>query len=171
MVLDKLRSLAESATAGYAPDEKLPLGTYAGMTGLFLAAFGGSLAGMRLAGKELPERVPPTDVVLLGLATHKLSRILAKDKITSFVRAPFTRYDGPAGQGEITEDPRGEGLQLALGELLGCPYCLAQWVAAGLVVAFLAAPRLTRLIASVYAAQTLSDFMQLVYLLAKESGS
>ena len=107
--------------------------------------------------------------MLVGLATHKLSRVLAKDKVTSFVRAPFTRYTGPAGQGELTEDPRGEGLQRAIGELLGCPYCLAQWVAAGLVVALLATPRLTRLIASVYAAQTMSDFMQLIYLAAKES--
>jgi hypothetical protein len=169
MVLNRLSAWAASVTAGYSPQQELPLATYAGMTGVFMAAFGGSLWGIRLAGTELPERLPVADVVLVGLATHKLSRVIAKDKVTSFLRAPFTRYAGPAGQGELAEDPRGEGLQLAIGELLGCPYCLAQWVAAALVVALLAAPRLTRLVASVYAAQTLSDFMQLVYLVAKES--
>ena len=169
MLVNRLRALAASASAGYSPQRELPLSTYAGMTAVFVAAFGGSLWGIRLAGKEVPERLAVADVVLVGLATHKLSRVLAKDKVTSFVRAPFTRYTGPAGQGELTEDPRGEGLQRAIGELLGCPYCLAQWVAAGLVVALLATPRLTRLIASVYAAQTMSDFMQLIYLAAKES--
>jgi hypothetical protein len=169
MVVHKLRSLAEAATAGYSPQQELPLATYAGMTGVFLAGFGGSLLVIRLAGKELPERIAAADLVLLGLATHKLSRVVAKDKVTSFLRAPFTRFAGPAGQGELAEEPRGEGVQLAVGELLACPYCLAQWVAASFVVALLAAPRLTRLIASIYAAQTMSDFMQLVYLLAKES--
>ena len=169
MMFNRIGEWAAAANAGYSPEQDRPLATYAAMTGAFVAAFGGSLWGIRLAGKELPERLVLADVVLVGLATHKLSRVIAKDKVTSFVRAPFTRYAGAAGQGEVAEEPRGEGLQRAIGELLRCPYCLAQWVTTALVVALLATPRLTRLVASVYAAQTLSDFMQLVYLVAKES--
>ena len=63
------------------------------------------------------------DLLLVGIATHKLSRLLAKDKVTSFIRAPFTRYQEPSGQGEVEEEPYGHGLHLAVGELLVCPYC------------------------------------------------
>jgi hypothetical protein len=154
--------------AGYSPHEHRPLATYAGLTGAFLAAAGGSLGAVRASGRELPERLAVGDLVLLGIATHKLSRVIAKDKVTSFLRAPFTRFVEPSGQGEVSEQPRGEGLRLAVGELLVCPYCLAQWVAAGLTVGLLASPRGTRLVASVYTAQTLGDFLQLAYLAAEE---
>ncbi len=48
------------------------------------------------ADRPLPERVSPGDILLLGVATHKLSRLLAKDWVTSFYRAPFTEYQGSA---------------------------------------------------------------------------
>jgi hypothetical protein len=169
MALRMLRDGAAGIAADYSPEEERPLGTYATLTGVFLGAFASALAATRVAGKELPERFATADVVLLGLATHKLSRVISKDKVTSFARAPFTRFKGAAGQGEVSEEPRGDGMRLAIGELLGCPYCLAQWVAAGFALALVVAPLLTRLIASIYAAQTLSDFLQLLYLLAKEN--
>lgn len=46
----------------------------------------------RAAGRPLPERLSAQDVVLAGVATHKLSRLIAKDNVTSFLRAPFTRF-------------------------------------------------------------------------------
>jgi hypothetical protein len=158
----------QSTLAGYSPHEHRPLTEYAGLTGIFLAVYGGSLVALRRSGEKLPERLDVRDLVLLGVATHKLSRLLAKDKVTSFLRAPFTRFQESSGQGEVSEQPRGEGLQLAVGELLVCPYCLAQWVAAGLSLSLIAAPQATRLIASVYTTQTLADFLQLAYLAAEE---
>lgn len=64
--------------------------------------------------------------------------------------------------------PRGSGLRLATGELLVCPYCIGQWVASGFGVGLVAAPRLTRLIALIYSAEAVSDFLQLGYLAAEE---
>ena len=107
MMFHRIGAWAAAANAGYSPERDRPLATYAAMTGVFVAAFGGSLWGIRLAGKELPERLALADVVLVGIATHKLSRVIAKDRVTSFVRAPFTRYAGAAGEGELAEDPRG----------------------------------------------------------------
>jgi hypothetical protein len=157
------------AVAGYAPPhEHRPLGAYTGMTAAFGALFGGSLAAFRASGRELPERLSPGDLLLAGVATHKVSRLLAKDKVTSFIRAPFTRFQEPAGHGELEEAPRGTGLRYATGELLVCPYCVAQWVAAGFAVGLVAAPRTTRLVAGVYAVQTLSDFLQLAYKAAED---
>jgi len=101
--------------------------------------------------------------VLVGVASHKLSRLISKDRVTSFVRAPFTEFEQSAGHGEVDEKPRGRGLRRSLGELLICPYCLAQWVTAGFAVGLVYAPRATRLVATVYTAEAISDFLQLAY--------
>jgi hypothetical protein len=58
------------------------------------------------------------DIVLLGVATHKVSRLLAKDWVTAPIRARFTEYQGEAGVGEVIESPRGQGMQQAMGTLI-----------------------------------------------------
>jgi hypothetical protein len=163
-----MASVTSKLEAGYAPDEHRPLGAYAGLAAVFAAALGGSLVALRASGRELPERLAAADLALAGIATHKLTRLLSKDKVTAFLRAPFTRYQEPAGQGEVEEVPRGTGLRLAVGELLVCPYCLAQWVAGGFAVGFATAPRTTRFIAGMYTAETVSDFLQLAYKAAED---
>ncbi len=157
------------ATHGYAPaHEHRPLPAYAVLTAAFGATFGGSLlAAYRHAG-GFPERVEVRDVALIGIATHKVTRLIAKDRVTSFVRAPFAEYQDRAGHGEIEEKARGRGLRLATGELLICPYCLAQWVVGGFAVGMVAAPRLTRLLAAMWSAEALSDFAQFAYHAAEE---
>jgi hypothetical protein len=148
-----------------------PLRGYSVLSGVFLTAFAGSLLGLRRAGHELPERYSVLDVVTAGVATHKLSRRVTKDKVTGGLRAPFTKNPEPVGHGEVEEEPRGTGLQLAVGELLVCPYCVGNWIAAGFGVGMVAAPRFTRLIAYIYTAETLSDFLQLGYVAAEKRAS
>ena len=142
-------------------DQHRPLAGYAVLSGAFGAALAGALLAARASGRPLPERLATQDVLLAGVATHKLSRLIAKDKVTSFLRAPFTRYQESAGHDEIEEEPRGQGLRLATGELLVCPYCLAQWLAAGFTVGYVHAPRLTRLLAGMWTAHAVADFVQL----------
>src|SRR5207244_11720732 len=112
---------------------------------------------------DRPERCPPVDLVLLGVATHKYSRLLAKDRVTSFLRAPFVRYEGEAGPSELSEAPRGQGLRRAVGELVNCPFCLGMWVASGLGLGFVAAPRVTRFVAGVGTALAVADFLHLAH--------
>ena len=50
-------------------------------------------------------------------------------------------------------------MQRAIGDLLTCPFCLGPWVAAGLAVGFVFKPRATRIVAGVFAAATVSDFL------------
>jgi hypothetical protein len=69
----------------------------------------GSFAAIRASGRELPERPSAADIALAGIATHKVTRLIAKDRVTSFIRAPFTRYQEPAGHGELEEAARGTG--------------------------------------------------------------
>src|SRR4051812_11692693 len=94
--------------AGHA-DQYRPLGAYAGLVAAFNLGVAGFVAAAERQGR-LPERYPPADLGLMAVATYKLSRLVAKDRVTSGVRAPFTRYQGDAGHGEVDEAARGRGL-------------------------------------------------------------
>lgn len=150
------------------PGDERPLGPYAVLAAGYGTGALAILAALRRRGHELPERFPAGDVILVGIATHKISRLLAKDKVTAFLRAPFTTYEGASGHGEVEEQPCGHGARLAVGELLVCPYCLAQWVATGLTLGLVGAPRVTRLVSTVFVAHTVSDFLQAAYRAAEE---
>lgn len=147
---------------GPAPEE-VPLRNHAALVAVFTVAFAGGLASARRAGVPLPERVPARDVILLGVATHKLSRLLTKERVTAFARAPFTEHQRRTGHGEVDERPRGRGMRRAIGELLTCPFCLGQWIAGGFTLLFLRAPRLARLVAVMFTVVTISDTLQIAY--------
>ncbi|GGX73619.1 DUF1360 domain-containing protein [Streptomyces minutiscleroticus] len=147
------------STDDYNPDGDVPLGGYAALATTFAAAAGLAAVALRARKKALPDRVPPWDVLLLGVSTYKLSRLLAKDKITSFVRAPFTRREEDTTAGEVSDEPRGEGLRLAVGDLVACPFCVSAWMAGSLTAGYAFAPRATRLVASGLTAMTLSDWL------------
>ncbi|HEY3759141.1 MAG TPA: DUF1360 domain-containing protein [Solirubrobacteraceae bacterium] len=152
-----------SIFAGYAPSEKPPLAGYATLIGIFTSMVGALSWGAGRTGRRLPERIPAGDLVLLAAATHKASRLIAKDRVTSVLRAPFTSLEGEGGPGEVEEQARGSGLRLAIGELLICPYCLGLWVATGFAAGLVLAPRPTRWIASVLSGVFAADVLQIVY--------
>jgi hypothetical protein len=156
---------------GYAPaEEKRPLGGYLVLTVLFQGLVALAVVLLRRSGRALPERYPLSDALLVGAATHKLARLVAKDKVTSFARAPFTEYQGTGGPSEVEEAPRGAGLRYATGELLVCPYCLGLWISTGFGIGLASAPRATRLVALVLSSLGISDFLQIAYKAAEEKG-
>jgi Protein of unknown function (DUF1360) len=137
-----------------------PLGSYAALMGVFGALFGGLLLVSR---DRLPRRFRFGDLVLGGIATHKISRLLAKDKVTQPLRAPFTKNPEEAGPSEVSEEPAGSGPRLAIGELVSCPYCLGMWVGSAFLYGLALAPRVTRFVASVFTVHALADFLQIGY--------
>jgi hypothetical protein len=155
--------------AGHSPDQERPLGGYAALMAIFAAVVGGFSAWVRRSGRELPERPSPGDLALVTVATHKASRLLAKDRVTSTVRAPFTEFEDDAGAGEVSEKARGRGLRRAVGELVICPYCLGLWVAAVFAAGLVVAPRPTRWAAGALAAVFGSDVLQIVYKNAEDA--
>ena len=156
-----------SLVEDYAPGGDRPLGGYAVLMGLYGAAVTAGAVALRRRNRPLPD-LRALDVVLTGVATHKLSRRMSKDSVTSPLRAPFTRYEGVAGAAELQERVRGQGLRKAVGELISCPFCLSQWVATAFMFGLLAAPRATRWTASVFASLALADFLQFAYAWAEQ---
>jgi hypothetical protein len=170
MSVDALTQEARQAFESYAePEARPPFRTYAAFATVFNTGFAGALLAARRSGR-LPERIENQDVILIGIASHKLSRLLAKDKVTAFLRASFTEYQGRGGPAEVEERARGEGVRRAFGELLICPYCLGLWTSGAFHVGLLFAPRTTRVVASTMAALTLSDFLQIGYKAAEDRG-
>jgi hypothetical protein len=155
--------------AGDALDGERPLRGYAVLMSVFATLAGAFSLWLRSSGRKLPERVDPGDLAVLTVATHKASRLLTKDKVTSTVRAPFTRFQGNEGAGEVSEAARGTGVRRAVGELLVCPYCVAMWIAAGFAAGLVVAPRATRLAASVLTILFGSDLLQIAYRKAEDT--
>jgi hypothetical protein len=132
-------------TEGSPPER--PLGSYGLLVATFLALSGVFAAWLARSGRPVPDDVDLTDLALVSIATHKASRLLTKDRVTSVLRAPFTRPQGDEGAGEVEEAARGRGLRRAIGELLVCPYCVGMWIAGALTAGRLVAPRFTRQVA------------------------
>src|SRR2546430_17191683 len=147
-------------------DEQL-LAEYATMLGFYVASVA-VLTGLAKEQRRLPRRFGLLDLALLGIATHKLSRIGAKDRITGILRAPFVSYIRSSGAGEVEEEPRGRGFQRGIGHLISCSYCMAQWCATALSFGLLFAPRMTRFFAGILVSVAASDFLHRAYARMKE---
>jgi hypothetical protein len=159
---------SNSVARGYDSEENVPLAGYATVAATFVASLATFSVVVRRRGVSLPERVPPYDLLLLGAATYKTSRLLTKDKITAFLRAPFTRRQEDTTAGEVMDEPKGSGLRLAVGDLLSCPFCAGAWTAGGLVATYAVAPRAARLVCAGFGAVTLADWLQYAWTWTQE---
>lgn len=156
--------------AAYADGHDRPLGGYAALMGGYGAVVAAALLAGRLTRRAAVPRSSPWDLLLTAAATHKLSRLITKDAVTSPLRAPFARYEEPAGPAETNEGVRGTGLRKAVGELVTCPFCVDLWVATGLTAGRSLAPTLTRTVVSTLATITGADFLQYAYAAAERTG-
>jgi hypothetical protein len=133
-----------------------PYGAYAAIT----IAFGGGLAAAgalaRLLGRD-PREGSTLDLVVLSAATFKAARTIARDEVTSFIRAPFVEGEAHTGDEEAKETG---DFQQAIGELVTCSRCIGTWAAAGLASTQILAPRVGRLLTWTLAAAGANDFLQ-----------
>jgi hypothetical protein len=126
---------------------------YGAINAVYAALFAGLLVATR--GRDADaERLVGAELLPLTAATFSISKIVAREKVGSWVREPFV--DDPAGR----KRPRGGRLQRAVGELVTCSRCVGAWTALGLVGVRLAHPRTGRTVTAVFAAAGLNDFMQ-----------
>jgi hypothetical protein len=159
-----VRRWARTQKREYTNGEERPLAGDLGAMGVYLGLVSAAAAAVRASGRDLPERIPVGDAFLLTVATFRLARRIAKDPVTAPIRAPFVRFEGQSGHAEVAEEVREHGgAKHAVGELLTCPFCLAQWVGTGFVFGYISAPAATRLAALTMTMIAGSDVLQFVY--------
>ena len=130
-------------------EEERPLPHYAALTAAFWTVF----AAFLLANRDrIPERIPFGDVVRVALSSYKISRVVAKEEVTAFVRAPVT--EDPDAQ-----KPKREGVARVLGEMVTCPYCIGLWIASTLSYGLVVFPRETRFATTIFGSYALADFL------------
>jgi hypothetical protein len=161
---------ARQAADAYRDGADRPLGGDVLVMAVFAALVAGAAGLAAATGRRPPPGIAPYDLVLLAAGTHKLSRMISKDAVTSPLRAPFTRYKGTAGPAEVMEEVRvTQGWRHSVGELLSCPFCLDLWIATGFAIGLVFVPRFTRLVAGTFTALTGADFLQLAYARAQQA--
>lgn len=167
---DAISTQAHREADTYRGDNPRPLGGYLVVLAIYGILVALTATATALTGRRLPNSWAMQDLLMVTMGTHKLSRTLTKDAVTSPLRVPFTRYVGTGGPAEVIEESRHSSqLRHSLGELLTCPFCLDLWVLTGFVIGSLFAPRLTRLVAGSFTALAGADFLQLAYAKAQQA--
>ena len=137
-----------------------PYGYYSLLIVLYNALFGSFLLLYGRKNNTL-ERVTGLDLVMLGLSTLRLSKLVSEDEITVVLRQPLITEEN----GE--KRPQGQGLRRALGKLVLCPTCTGTWVAAFLGYALHLFPGATRPLLAIMSASGISQIsdalLSLVY--------
>ena len=123
---------------------------YAALT----TGYGALLGALVLGAREGAEPVVRQEIPALGLATFALSKLIAKEKVETWVREPFVEE---TAQGP---EPKGTGLRYATGELLSCTRCVGAWSSLALVGLRVTRPREARVVTAVLATSALNDFLQ-----------
>jgi hypothetical protein len=120
------------------------------------AVYGALLTTLVLTTRERAREDPISgrELVPIAAATFALSKVIAREKIGSWMREPFV--EDPAG----AKKPRGRRLQRAIGELVTCTRCVGAWSALGVVGLRLASPESGRVVTNVLAASAANDWLQ-----------
>ena len=118
------------------------------------AGYGTLLGAILLGAREQPDQMSRDELPALGLATFALSKLIAKEKVETWVREPFVE-ETPQGR-----RPKGRGLRYAVGELLTCSRCVGAWSSLGLVALRVTRPREAKVVTAVLATSALNDFLQ-----------
>jgi hypothetical protein len=114
--------------------------------------FWGLLGVVALLKRDNVRTPSALEFAMLGLATFRMGRLIAFDRVADPIRAPFTKtVPDESGAGE-TVVAKGRGPREVIGELLSCPICAGTWVAAGLVYGLQILPGPTRLLMMIMSA-------------------
>ena len=126
---------------------------YASLNAVYALALAGLVVGARNRDEDV-RVVLGTELIPLTAATFAVSKMIARERIGSWVREPF--LDDPVGR----KRPRGGSVRRALGELVTCSRCVGAWTALGFVGLRLAHPHAGRTATTVFAVAGFNDFAQ-----------
>ena len=135
---------------------------YAKLNAVYAVLFAGVLAGARYRD-DSDQQIAVRELVPLGAATFALAKVVAREKIGSWMREPFVEQEGAQ-----PKRPRGRRLRRAVGELVTCTRCVGAWSALGVVGLRVIDPKSGRIVANVLAASAMNDWMQASFKLLTE---
>jgi hypothetical protein len=139
----------QATQAGEGPTEPVD---YAAINVVYGALMTTLVLTTRKSAREEP--ISGRELVPIAAATFALSKVIAREKIGSWMREPFV--NDPSGE----RKPRGRRLQRAVGELVTCTRCVGAWSALGIVGLRLASPDSGRVVTNVLAASAANDWLQ-----------
>jgi hypothetical protein len=132
------------------------------------AVYAALLAGVLIGTRKRPgarEPIPAHELIPMGAATFALAKVIAREKIGTWVREPFVEH----ADGE--RRPRGRRLQRAVGELVTCTRCVGAWSALAVVGLRVADPQSGRIVTNVLAASAANDWLQAGFKLLTEQSN
>lgn len=129
---------------------------YAALEAVFASGLLGLIALTRRREHDGTPAIPRDELPLLAMATFALADVLAKERISTWIREPFV----VEGADHKPVGPEGSGLRAAIGELMTCTRCVGTWSALGLVALRTASPASGRAAVRVLALAGTNDLMQ-----------
>jgi hypothetical protein len=150
--------------AAFTPASPTAAVDYALVEGVFTAGLVGVIALTRRRERDGGTAIPQRDLPVLALATFALADVLAKEKVSTWIREPFVAE----GSDHKPRHPEGTGLRHAVGELLTCTRCVGTWSALALVGLRTASPSAGRATANVLALAGVNDLVQSAFRLLAE---
>ncbi|HEX8647047.1 MAG TPA: DUF1360 domain-containing protein [Thermoleophilaceae bacterium] len=125
---------------------------YAAINLVYASLFAGVIYLTRERAQDNP--IELHELVPMSAATFALAKVIAKEKVGTWVREPFVEHvDG-------TPKPEGRRLRRAIGELVTCTRCIGAWSALGVVGLRLAYPDQGKNVANVLAVSGANDWLQ-----------
>ena len=137
--------------------------------GALNALYGLLLTGVAVAARNRKWSEDPimgAELLPMSAATFALAKVIAREKIGTWVREPFVD-EGSGGK----QRPRGRGLRHAVGELVSCTRCVGAWSALGVVGLRLLSPPAGRAVTTVLAASAANDFLQAGFVALSEKAN
>lgn len=130
----------------------------------YLSLLAAVVAFARRRERSGEEAIPGRELPVLGMATFALAHVLAKEKVSTWIREPFVEESGD----HRPVRPEGAGLRHAVGELLTCTRCVGGWCALGLVGLRTASPRAGMTVSAVLATAGANNVLQTFFALLTE---
>jgi hypothetical protein len=125
---------------------------YGALNVAYAALLGAVVLATRERAKEEP--IGPEELIPMGAAAFAVSKMIAREKIGTWVREPFVEERAGAPR------PRGRRLRRAVGELVTCTRCVGAWSGLAVVGLRLVSPAAGRTVTTVFATAAVNDFLQ-----------
>jgi len=123
--------------------------------------YGGLVAAVAMASRRRPAAdLGLGDQATLALAAFSLSKLIARERVGSWVREPFVEE---GTEKSARAEPTGRGMRRVVGELVTCTRCVGAWSSAGLLGLRVLAPDTGRTVTLVLASAGANDFLQAVF--------